>query len=199
MQTRSEKTKRLVGLALFTAIVVVLQLLGSFIHLGTFSVSLVLVPIVVGAALYGVGGGFWLGLVFGLTVLISGDAGFFLSFNPLGTIVTVLAKGALAGLCSGLMYKAFERRGGLLPAAAAAITAPIVNTGIFTLGCYLFFIPLVESLAAGSVSVTRYIFLYFIGGNFFFELAVNLLLCPVIVRIIGIGSGRKSARAALTD
>ena len=58
MQTRSEKTKRLVGLALFTAIVVVLQLLGSFIHLGTFSVSLVLVPIVVGAALYGVGGGF---------------------------------------------------------------------------------------------------------------------------------------------
>ena len=50
-------TKRLVMTAFLVVIVVVLQYMGSFIHLGTFSVSLVLVPIVIGAALYGPGFG----------------------------------------------------------------------------------------------------------------------------------------------
>lgn len=53
-------TKRLVMTAFLVVIVVVLQYMGSFIHLGTFSVSLVLVPIVIGAALYGPGcGALW--------------------------------------------------------------------------------------------------------------------------------------------
>ena len=66
-------TKQVVGLGLITAIVIVLQFLGSFIKLGPFSVSLVLIPIVVGAALYGAKAGAWLGFVFGIVVLISGD------------------------------------------------------------------------------------------------------------------------------
>ena len=47
MNNSNGKTRRLAGLALFTAIVVVLQLLGSFIKVGPFAVSLVLIPIAV--------------------------------------------------------------------------------------------------------------------------------------------------------
>ena len=54
-------TKQIAGVGLLTAVVVVLQLLGSFIHFGPFSISLVLIPIVVGASLYGVLSGAWLG------------------------------------------------------------------------------------------------------------------------------------------
>ena len=54
----------MVGTALLTAIVVVLQFLGFFLRFSTFSISLVLMPIVIGAALYGIGTGAWLGLVF---------------------------------------------------------------------------------------------------------------------------------------
>ena len=50
----------------------VLQFAGSAIRLGPFSVSLVLIPIVLGAALYGWGMGCWLGLVFGAVVLLWG-------------------------------------------------------------------------------------------------------------------------------
>ena len=57
-------TKKLVGLALFTAIVVVLQFMGSFIKFGMFSVSLVLIPIVVCAAVYGWKSGAVIGAVF---------------------------------------------------------------------------------------------------------------------------------------
>ncbi|MBQ7714736.1 MAG: ECF transporter S component, partial [Clostridia bacterium] len=54
---------KLVQIALITAIVVVLQLIGAVIHFGPFSVSLVLVPIVIGAILYGPLAGAWLGFV----------------------------------------------------------------------------------------------------------------------------------------
>ena len=106
----SKMTRTIVGMGLLTAIVVVLQLVGSFIKLGMFSVSLVLMPIVVGAALYGYWAGAWLGLVFGIVVLLSGDAALFLTFNPFGTIVTVILKGALAGLAAGFVYKLLEKR-----------------------------------------------------------------------------------------
>ena len=107
-------TKKIAGVGLLTAVVVVLQLLGSFIHFGPFSISLVLIPIVVGASLYGVLSGAWLGLAFGITVLISGNAAAFLAVNPGGTVVTVLLKGALAGLLAGAVYKAIEKKTRLL-------------------------------------------------------------------------------------
>ena len=62
---KNNNTQKIVGLGLFTASVIVLQLMGSFIRFGTFSISLVLVPVVIGAALYGAGAGEWLGFGFG--------------------------------------------------------------------------------------------------------------------------------------
>ena len=105
----NSKTKKLVGIALFTAIVVVLQMLGGAIRFGTFQISLVLVPIVVGAAVFGWKAGTWLGFVFGLVVLLNGDAAPFLAVNAFGTIITVLAKGALCGLAAGAVYTLFEK------------------------------------------------------------------------------------------
>ena len=63
----------MVGMALFAAIVVVLQIIGNYIRIGNFSISLVLVPIIVGAALYGPAGGAFLGGVFGIVVIIDGS------------------------------------------------------------------------------------------------------------------------------
>ena len=88
--------RRMVGGGLFAAIIVVLQLIGGGIRFGTFSISLVLVPIVVGTAVYGWQMGGWLGLVFGAAVLLSGDANLFMTINPAGTIATVLIKGMQA-------------------------------------------------------------------------------------------------------
>ncbi len=185
----NNNTQNIVGLGLFTAIIVVLQLLGSFVKFGPFSISLVLVPIVVGAALYGGASGFWLGLTFGTAVIISGDASAFLSVNALGTLLTVFLKGALAGLAAGLVYKAFERRGRTLAVVASAIVCPIVNTGVFLIGCKLFFMETLMGWAEamGFADVGSYIIYGMIGGNFLFELLFNVVLSPVIVRLIRIG------------
>ena len=58
-------TRTMVLVAVMTSLVVVLQLLGSFIRFGPFSISLVLVPIVIGAAVCGSAAGAWLGFAFG--------------------------------------------------------------------------------------------------------------------------------------
>lgn len=187
-------TKKLVGVALFTAIVVVLQLVGSFIKLGTFSISLVLVPIVIGAALYGVGAGTWLGFVFGFTVLVSGDAAAFLAINPVGAVIVCLAKGMLAGLCAGLVYKAIEKKNATIAVATSAIVCPVVNTGVFLIGCALFFMDTIrgwaEALGFGS-NVVAYMIIGLVGANFLLELLVNLILGPAIVRLIHIGKKSK--------
>ena len=140
MENKRLDTRTLTGMALLTAVVVILQLLGAFVRFGPFSISLVLIPIVIGAALYGVWAGAWLGFVFGMVVLFQPDTGVFLTISPLGTILVVLLKGALAGLCAGLVYKALSQRSkqaeapskdgkkrGVDPAViAAAIVCPIV-------------------------------------------------------------------------
>ena len=164
--------RTLTGVAIFTALVVVLQFLGSFIRFGMFSISLVLIPIVVGAALYGVGAGAWLGFAFGVVVLLSGDAAAFLAVNVPGTILTVLAKGTTS-----------------LAVGTAAILCPVVNTGVFLLGCAVFFLPTITGWgeAAGYPNVGNYILFGLVGGNFLFEVLFNIILSPVILRLIRLG------------
>lgn len=222
MKPREFSTKKLVLSAILTALVVVLQLMGAFIRFGTFSVSLVLIPIVIGAAMCGVTVGAWLGFVFGAVVLLSGDAAPFLALNIPGTVITVLAKGVGAGLAAGLVYKLvlaamnkrsthhicyikknyglceecepgvsrfISRKHKYVAVFAAAIVCPIVNTGIFLLGCLLFFFP---TMAAGAQdpsyagNVLYYMIIVFVGFNFLFELGTNIILSPIVVRLLNI-------------
>ena len=182
---KNTKTQKIVGIGLFTAIVVALQLLAASIKFGPLSITLVLAPIVIGAALYGVGAGAWLGVAFGLSVLISGDAAAFMTINPAGTVITVLLKGMLAGLAAGLIYKALEKTNKTVAVVLAGIACPIVNTGIFLAGCYLFFQEWLVSVfgTTGFATVVTGL----VSVNFAVELGINMVLASVIVRVIDIG------------
>ncbi len=186
-----KNTRTLTGMAIMTAIVIVLQLLGSFIRFGPFSISLVLIPIVVGAALYGEIAGAWLGFIFGLVVLLSGDAGVFLAVSPLGTILTVLVKGAAAGYAAGLLFRLIAKKNETVAVIVAAIAAPVVNTGIFLIGCLLFFMDIITEWAGGT-PVGTYMIVGLVGANFLFEVLFNIVLSPVIVRLLSIArKGKK--------
>jgi len=187
-EKRRNQTKTLVLGAVFTALVIILQFMGSFIRFGPFAISLVLIPIVIGAATCGVKTGAWLGFVFGAIVLLSGDAASFMAIDIVGTIITVMLKGTACGLVAGLVYKAVEKYNRYVAVIAAAIVCPIVNTGIFLLGCVVFFLEAITEwgVASGYVNVVGYMFLGLVGGNFLFELGSNIILSPVIVRILNI-------------
>lgn len=182
-------TGTIAALGILSAIVVILQLLGSFIRFGPFSISLVNLPIVVGAVLYGAFGGAFLGLVFGLTVLFSGDAALFLAVTVPGTIITVIVKGVLAGFVSGLVYEALKKKNGTAAVVAAAITCPIVNTGVFLIGCLIFFMDTINGWAAAAGLADRvgtYMIIGLVGGNFLVELLVSAVLSPVVLRLLKI-------------
>ena len=182
----NQKTYKIVGMGILTALVIVLQVFASAIKLGPFSITLTLVPIVVGSALYGWKCGGWLGAVFGAVVLISGDAAAFLAINVFGTIITCLLKGALAGTLAGLTYKALEKKNKVAAAVAAAIVCPVTNTGVFLIGTVLFFLDEVRQwgVDGGYNNVFVYMIAAFVGLNFLIELGINLILSPSIVTIL---------------
>lgn len=187
-KTKHFDTGTIVGLGLLTAIVVVLQALAVGIRFGVFSISLVLVPIIVGAALYGKAAGAWLGFVFGIVVLFT-DAGAFLAVSVPGTIVTCILKGTLAGLAAGAVYRLVSRKNSVAAAITAGIVSPIVNTGVFILGCAVFFMDTIAEWAAGAGfdNAWAYMLTAFVGINFLVEMAINLVLSSAIVIIIRVG------------
>ncbi|HIQ79423.1 MAG TPA: ECF transporter S component [Candidatus Scatomorpha intestinavium] len=215
MSDRTEKTRRLVGLSIFTALVVVLQVVATFVRIGAFPVTLTLVPIVVGAAIYGTKAGAWLGGVFGAVVAIACITGadasgaILWNLNPIVTLLLCLVKGIAAGFFAGLVYNLISRKGGdsalvvaggpggetgrrdTVAVACAAVVSPVANTGIFCAGLYLFFNDTFNTWMSGWVETTGnaanpllYIFLGLAGINFLIELGINLVLSPVIKRII---------------
>ena len=191
MSNTSKKTNvyRLTGLGILTAIIIVLQIFTTFIHFGPFSITLALIPIVVGAAMYGKGAGAYLGAVFSVVVVImcitGGDPGGFMvwSANPFMCVVMCMLKGTAAGFLAGLMYQLIAPKNQLLGVIIAALISPIANTGIFIIGMLLFFRETLASWAGGSDLLT-YIIMGLTGVNFLIELGVNMVLSPIVVKII---------------
>lgn len=190
---KKNSVSTIVGIGLLTAIVVVLQFVSMWLRFSMFSITLTLLPIVVGAALYGWKSGAWLGFIFGMAVLLTGDASTFLAINIPGTIITVLMKGALAGLCSAFVYHLVAKKNQTAAVIAAAVTAPIVNTGVFILGCYVFFLDWIKETAGGGMAIV-FILTALVGINFFIELGINLILNPVIITLIDLG--KKTIRSS---
>ena len=177
------KTVRLATAGILTAIVIIFQFIGASIKFGVFSISLVLIPIVIGAALGGKSVSTWLGFVFGVVVLLSGDATVFLTIDPFGTIVTVLVKGTLAGFAGGLAFEALKKTNTYFAVIISAILVPLTNTGVFLIGCRLFFFETIRDwgIDQGFESTLSYMFLGLAGLNFVFELLTNIILSPTVV------------------
>ena len=188
--SNSKKLNRLAGLAILTAIIIVLQVLSNFIKFGQVQITLALAPIIIGAAIYGIWAGAFLGLVLGVVILVSGlfgiDGGFMLMLlgaNPVWAVLVCLGKSTVAGLLAGLVYKAIASKNDLVAVITAGVVCPVTNTGLFLAGMFAFFMPILEGFAAGK-NVITFAVVGLAGINFLIELAVNLVLASAISRII---------------
>ena len=184
----NNNVKRMVGIALLMALVIVLQFI-PIPPVGGFSISLVLIPIVMGAAMYGPAAGAVLGAAFGIIVFINcvtgADPGGAMVFqaNPVLCFIVVLAKGTLAGLTSGFVYKLVKRWNSYVAMLCAAIVCPLVNTGVFVACMLLFFVDVLSAWAAGA-DLVGYILTGLILANFVPELIINVIFSPAGQRII---------------
>ena len=186
-------TRKMTGLAIFTAIIVVLQVLCTFVRFGPFSITLALAPIIIGTAMYGKGAGAYLGGVFGAVVLVTGLLGWdggtvmlLMGINPLGCVLVCLLKGVAAGFFAGLCYELIAKKNDKLGVLISGIVCPVVNTGLFIVGMLVFFFDALSGWAGGQ-NLLLYIIVGLTGVNFLVELAVNIVLSSGITRIIRAG------------
>lgn len=186
------RLRKWVGTALLGAIIVVLQTFASGIKIGPFTPTLSLIPIIIGAIVYGPLSGAILGLVFGVVVIIAVFSGaeamstMMLTQNPFMTVFLCLFKGAMAGLVPGVIYRTLHEKNDMMATALAAISAPVMNTGIFSIALLTVFRSIADQFAQALnfTGAGQFIVLGIIGTNFLFELAVNVILVPVVKRIV---------------
>ena len=193
---RKQAVLKMVQLALLTAIILVLQFTGVAIRLpipGATNISLVLIPIALGAMLLGPVAGAFLGLVFGLVVYITGGVmhmdpftAFLFDNNPIVTAGICIVKSTLAGFLGGIVYRLLSKKSILLAVFVSAAIVPLVNTGVFCLGCLVILDTIKGVMSAAGIGGTavHFIFIGCAGLNFIFELAVNMIFSPALERII---------------
>lgn len=183
-------------MALLVALVVVLQLISALIPpiAGTVSITLTLVPVVVGGILLGKRSGAVLGFFFGLIVLINCIAGLDVggnilwNANPFFTALVCFVKGIAAGFFPAWFYELIVGKGEVSTArkavatVVAALSAPIINTSLFVCGMFLLFKDTLYAWA-GSTNVITYVLVGLAGVNFLVEFVINIILSPAIVRI----------------
>ena len=184
----SQKIKRMVGIASLAAVVVVLQLIANYIPgPGGVSITLALIPLVIGAIIYGPTGGAILGVIMGGIILTAPSTASFLNVRPFITVVLCLVKTGVAGLVSGLVFNLLKKHNFTVAVVTASILVPILNTGIFSIGCMLFYMETLAEWAGGSNAIT-FLFLTMIGINFIVEFIINSVLSPTVLYIVKIVS-----------
>ena len=189
MTNTQNKIYKLVGTGILAAIIVVLQVVTTYFPTKPFSITLSLIPIIIGAAVFDEYVGAILGGVFSIVVIImcviGADVGGAMVWNanPFLCIVVCMLKGVAAGYVSGLVYRLISKKNTIIATVVAGIAAPVVNTGIFLLGLSIFFRPVLFTWA-GKTDIVFYILFMLTGLNFLVELGVNMVSAPIIVRIL---------------
>lgn len=190
---KKKDVKKMVGIAILLAIVIVLQILsGVILKFGNFSITLCLVPIVIGGMIYGVQVGGILGFAFGLICIFNGlvglDVGTNAMLSTMGgytcfmTILLCILKGTLSGMAAAFGFKLLKKKNKLVATVFASILCPLVNTGVFAAGFPIFLLDALKEFAGGE-NIGVFLFTGMISFNFFIELGISIVLSPAVNRI----------------
>lgn len=173
---KQQKIRQIAGIALLSALTAVLSFISNYIVIGSVSINLSLIPIVLAAIIYGPYAALFVGAVNGAIVILAPSTQIvFFPINVLATILVCLLKTSIGGLISSLLYRWLSKRNIVLGIIIATICVPVINTSLFVLTVLIFF----PDLIAGVITIMLLI-------NFAIELSLNIILAPSIIRIIKI-------------
>lgn len=191
----------MVRAALLTAIIVLMAFtpLGYF-KTGGLSITLLPIPVVIGAITVGPSVGALLGFVFAITSVVQcfGLEPFgttLMGINPVGTILTCIVPRVLMGFLAGIIFKIVKRfsKGGNVPFVVASLSGAILNTAVFmSLLCLFFYNTefiqgLVSAMGAGGMFT---FVLLFVGVNGVIEAVACCILGGLISKAICAFSNR---------
>lgn len=200
---KKKGTLYLVQMALLVAVIILMAFTPlGYIRTGVLAITLLVVPVAVGAILLGPAGGAILGGVFGVTSFIQcfGMDAFgttLLGINPAATFLVCVPTRILAGWVAGLVFAAMRKnkRAWVKEAAyyVANLACPLCNTLFFmTTLCLCFFrTAYIQELAEG-----RNVFLFAVisvGINGLVEAVVCFVLGSLISRTLALALRNSAA------
>ena len=188
-------TREITGTAILLALVIVLQAFGGSVSIGAVQLNFTLIPIVLGAILFGKWSGSLLGFACGVVVLVQvimGLSPFYVVIwanNPVVTVFTCVVKTTVAGFLAGLAYELIAKKNSLAAVFTASAIVPVVNTALFIVGCLCMNKSIgifQDSIEMGGMNILVFILVGLVTFNFFIELAINLVVSPALHRVIGV-------------
>ena len=188
---RSLKIKKMVMITILSVVAIVLRLFSNYVQFGPVSITLALIPIVVGAIIHGPLAGFAIGCFAGVITFVAPTTiAIFWPYGVFATFLVCVLKMGLAGLVSGYLYKLINKSNSKVAVVISSISVPLVNTGLFAFAAYIYYKDLLTSLAPTDQTIVAYLFLSFIGVNFIIEFLVNSLLSPVVLRLVNFANNK---------
>ena len=198
MHTANKKfdTRYMVELAMMIAII----LLMSFTPLGYIrtpglSVTLLTIPVAVGAVILGPKGGAVCGLAFGATsfyMALTGSSAFaamLLSISPVGTFITCIVARVLEGWLTGLIFAALYNKASTKKFSyyIASLACPLLNT-LFFMGflCIFFYnTEYIQGIASGLGAGNPILFVAaFVGIQGLIEAGICFVIGSIVSRAL---------------
>ena len=198
MHTANKKfdTRYMVELAMMIAII----LLMSFTPLGYIrtpglSVTLLTIPVAVGAIILGPRGGAVCGLAFGATsfyMALTGSSAFaamLLSISPVGTFITCIVARVLEGWLTGLIFAALYKKASTKKISyyIASLACPLLNT-LFFMGflCIFFYnTEYIQGIASGLGVGNPILFVAaFVGIQGLIEAGICFVIGSIVSRAL---------------
>ena len=195
----------MVRLSVLVAIMLLLELTGlGMIRTAGLEITLLLVPVIVGAIVMGPGAGAFLGGVFGCISFWEcfGKSTFgvaLLAIDPVGTFLVCVPTRILAGFVCGLVFKALHKldKSNLWSFGVAGLAGALCNTALFMTTLCLFFYnsDFIQSVAQTLGTANFFLFVVaFVGINGLVEALVCFFTGAAIAKAVLYSRGKLAAR-----
>ena len=186
MNKSSFDAKRMSTLALLIAVVVVMSFTPlGYLVIGPLSMSLLTIPVAIGAIVMGPVDGLILGLVFGCTSFFNAMSG----GSAMGTaLFSINPFGVLMGLCTGLVFQGLTKWNKFpqkLNCAISGLLAAFFNTLFFmgTLVIFFYSSSYVQNICAGLHVNNPLMFVIALVGV---QGVVEMILCCIVTTAVSI-------------
>lgn len=180
---------------MLAAIILLLTLTPlGYLPIGPLEVTIMMIPVAIGAMTLGIGSGVFLGGIFGLSSFLtclgilrpSAFGQMLFAINPWATAIVCLVPRILMGLLCALLFKALYKKFGdkLGVYATVSASAALINTILFMGGLVIFFHGTMSEMAAGA---GKSLFVYILAisvWNCLGEIAASVLLGTPIAKAI---------------
>jgi uncharacterized membrane protein len=189
--------------AILIAIMIILLIVPpiGYPQIGVISITIMMIPVAIGAIMIGPVSGLILGFIFGVTSLIrcfTGDAfgATLFSLNPVYTIILCFVPRILMGWLVGLIFLALSKikKPKMLSYIVASLSAAVLNTVFFMSGLILLFWNTEYLRNIGSGTILGLLSLILV--NAIVEAAVCMIIGTAVTKALSKVSDRRNASAA---